>query len=455
MKRILIAVALLLSSVVPARGQGTPMPNPLIQWFTNAGAVFSDGGLCVFVAGTSTLATTYTTAALSVANSNPIEFNSAGRAATGVFLTPGSAYKFVLKDFAGVTSPTCVPDTGVTIWTVDNVDAVPTSANAIDAANQTAGESIAAGDAVYLSTGAGGTNAGQWYRTDADAVATSTGAFVIGMAPSAINSGAQGLIRVAGLVTPASALTPGANYYLSGTPGAITSTAPANGRYIGQAISATSFLIDPSQATYSKLITSSTAADSLDVGGGINAGTGNVGIVDATGKIPALNSTYLTSTSGAGITGIPILLHANSGSTTNAAAENVDTYALASQLTAKDRLLVYFAVQSVTQPTAAVLLQNSTDGVKVIDVWDSGAGALPAGRSLSGSVILQQFQVGATSVGAVNTYGTNVPSGQTLGNVSAFVTNWTGAWTLALRQTGVTAGGTFRWSWAIYRVQGQ
>ena len=31
----------------------------------------------------------------------------------------------------------------------------------------------------------------------------------------------------------------------------------------------------------------------------------------------------------------------------------------------------------------------------------------------------------------------------------------TGAWTIALRQGGVTAGGTFTWSWAIYRVQGQ
>lgn len=44
-----------------------------------------------------------------------------------------------------------------------------------------------------------------------------------------------------------------------------------------------------------KLIATSTAADSLDVGGGINAGTGNVGIVDSTGKIPALTATYFTA----------------------------------------------------------------------------------------------------------------------------------------------------------------
>jgi len=47
-----------------------------------------------------------------------------------------------------------------------------------------------------------------------------------------------------------------------------------------------------------------TGASALDVGGGINAGTGNVGIIDATGKIPALSSTYLADLSGANLTGL-------------------------------------------------------------------------------------------------------------------------------------------------------
>ena len=454
MKLISIGLALVLASAVPARAQGTPMPVPLIQWFTNAGAVFSDGGLCVFVAGTSTLATTYTTAALSVANANPVEFDSAGRPTTGgVWLTPGSTYKFILKDFAGVTSPTCVPDTGVTIWTVDNVPAVPPSASAVDA-TIVAGEAIAAGDAVYVSTGAGGTTAGRVYRTDSDAVATSVAAMLIGMAPNAISSGSSGQVRLAGVVT-LSGLSAGQPYYLAATTGAITTTAPSNARFIGQAVTSTQFLIDPAPTTIVKLITTSTAADSLTSGGGVVTGTGAVQLVDATGKITALNSTYLASVSGQSLTGIPVLLHANSGSTTSAAASNVDTYALASQLTAKDRLLVYFTVQSVTQNTASVLLQNSTDTVTIIDVWDSGGGALVAGRNTSGVITLQNFQSATTLIGAVNTYGTNVPSAVSLGLAPTFVTAWTGAWTMALRQGGVTAGGTFRWSWAIYRVQGQ
>ncbi|MDP2866523.1 MAG: hypothetical protein Q8O90_09785, partial [Elusimicrobiota bacterium] len=47
-----------------------------------------------------------------------------------------------------------------------------------------------------------------------------------------------------------------------------------------------------------------TAANALDVAGGINAGSGNVGIVDATGKIPALSATYLADVSGANLTSL-------------------------------------------------------------------------------------------------------------------------------------------------------
>jgi hypothetical protein len=49
--------------------------------------------------------------------------------------------------------------------------------------------------------------------------------------------------------------------------------------------------------TFSTLTLSSAGASALDVGGGINAGTGNVGIVDTTGKIPALTSTYFAALS--------------------------------------------------------------------------------------------------------------------------------------------------------------
>lgn len=52
------------------------------------------------------------------------------------------------------------------------------------------------------------------------------------------------------------------------------------------------------------LATSSTAAASLDVAGGINAGSGNVGIVNSTGKIPAISSTYFANLDGSALTNV-------------------------------------------------------------------------------------------------------------------------------------------------------
>jgi hypothetical protein len=49
----------------------------------------------------------------------------------------------------------------------------------------------------------------------------------------------------------------------------------------------------------------------IDVVGGINAGSGNVGIVDATGKIPAISSTYIADLSGTNLTGVALLGSAN------------------------------------------------------------------------------------------------------------------------------------------------
>jgi hypothetical protein len=56
--------------------------------------------------------------------------------------------------------------------------------------------------------------------------------------------------------------------------------------------------------TSGKLATTDTSATSIDVAGGITAGTGNVAIVNAAGKIPALSSTYLASLDGSALTGI-------------------------------------------------------------------------------------------------------------------------------------------------------
>jgi hypothetical protein len=235
-----LIIALLLGVCPSAFAQYTPMPHPLIQWFTNAGAVANGYGLCVFRAGTTTLATTYATST-GTANTNPILMNSAGRAVSGgVFLVPGESYKFVYKDDSVTT---CVPDTGVTLFTVDNVSAVPGSASSVDVSSATAGESIAAGDAVFLSNGSNSLNAGQWYRTDSDFTYKSTAVAMVGIAPSAITSGASGSVRIAGATTVTGPLSTGAAYYVGATPGAIVTTPPTNAIRLGVAQSATSLVI--------------------------------------------------------------------------------------------------------------------------------------------------------------------------------------------------------------------
>lgn len=248
MKRFLVACLLLLSAV-PALAQKTAAPFTLQQYFDDNGDPLSAGGMCVFAAGTSTLANSYTTAAGSVANANPLLFDPSGRPdSNGFFLTPGVSYKLVLVDFDGVGSPSCSPINGVTIWTQDNILAVPSSSALIEVSTATAGENISAGDAVYLSDGGGSRTAGRWYRTDADFTYASSEAPFVGVATAAITSGQNGTVVILGLVTLAGPFSPGTAYYASASAGATTATAPTNTRVVGTAQSTTAFLVSPFNA---------------------------------------------------------------------------------------------------------------------------------------------------------------------------------------------------------------
>lgn len=66
----------------------------------------------------------------------------------------------------------------------------------------------------------------------------------------------------------------------------------------------TSSTITVALATAVSAVITSTSASALDVAGGINAGSGNVGIVGTDGKIPAISSTYFASLDGSALTGI-------------------------------------------------------------------------------------------------------------------------------------------------------
>src|SRR5215212_5976644 len=74
-------------------------PNP--QYFDNSGNVLAGGFLYFYTTLTTTLAAVYTTSALAVAQSNPMELDSAGRPTGSIFLDPSVTYKVVLKNSAG------------------------------------------------------------------------------------------------------------------------------------------------------------------------------------------------------------------------------------------------------------------------------------------------------------------------------------------------------------------
>lgn len=57
--------------------------------------------------------------------------------------------------------------------------------------------------------------------------------------------------------------------------------------------------------TFASVTISGTGASAIDVAGGINAGSSNVGIIGTDGRIPAISSTYFSSLSGSSLTGIP------------------------------------------------------------------------------------------------------------------------------------------------------
>jgi len=210
---------------------GTYAPFIPQQYFDNDGNVLSGGSISTFIAGTATPLATYSDIGLTIQNANPIPLNSAGKPTSGaIFLVPGRSYKFVFKDSSGATL----------LPTYDNISAIPGSAAGVDVTG-TAGETLSAGQAVYLSDGSAGKQAGLWYRADSANTYSSTTPEV-GIVPNAIASLDSGTIRKDGIVTGMSSLTIGAVYYI-GTAGAIATTAPTNKRVIGQADTTASILV--------------------------------------------------------------------------------------------------------------------------------------------------------------------------------------------------------------------
>jgi hypothetical protein len=84
-------------------------PSPKQQYFYTDGTPLVGGKLYTYAAGTSTPLATYQDSSGLVSNTNPVILDSRGEA--NIWLSPGLAYKFILKD-----------PNEATIWTVDNID---------------------------------------------------------------------------------------------------------------------------------------------------------------------------------------------------------------------------------------------------------------------------------------------------------------------------------------------
>ena len=93
----------------------SPVGGVAAQFFTNTGAVLTGGKLYTYLAGTTTPAATYTSAAGATFNTNPIVLDAAGRVPGSgeIWLGEGVQYKFVLKD-----------SNDVLIGTYDNVTGI-------------------------------------------------------------------------------------------------------------------------------------------------------------------------------------------------------------------------------------------------------------------------------------------------------------------------------------------
>lgn len=418
---------------------GTISPSPYQLVLDNNGNPASLACIWTYTAGTSSPVATYTDVGLTVANANPIIASTAGRFTA--FLTSGVSYKFLYE-----LAPCSSISHGTTLLTADNIAAVPLSSASLDVTG-TVGESVTAGQAVYLSDGSGGKSAGQWYKADSTNTYSSSLLWV-GMAPVAISSGVAGAIRVAGSVTGLAGLTIGAKYYVSAA-GAITTTAPTNTRVIGQADSTTSLVLNANPPPdFAAALTN----HGVLLGQGVGVSpiatavmtTGQL-LVGVTGADPAPTA---PATAGASM----VLLKANSGTDTGAGAVNVDTIALTG-LTAKDRLIVWVGAVSVTQATAGLLLYNSTDGVTLVQL-DAGSPIAAGETLLAPNANLEQSQASNVTIWGFYSGRTSVGARQNL-TIATVTQIWTGTWTLALRHTGVTAGGTLQWKWAVYKVLGQ
>ena len=107
------------------------------QLFDNNGNPLAGGKIYTYLAGTTTPAATYTNASGSIAHSNPIVLDGAGRVPSGeIWLTDGITYKFVVED-----------STSALIGTFDNLSGI--NSNFVNFTNKQELQTATAGQTVF------------------------------------------------------------------------------------------------------------------------------------------------------------------------------------------------------------------------------------------------------------------------------------------------------------------
>lgn len=242
-----------------------------------------------------------------------------------------------------------------------------------------------------------------------------------------------------GAITPSSVAASGAVSDSVGSMSSLRSGA------IGIASQATGDLIAASSATQLSRIAAAATGKVLQSNTGASPSYSTAtypSTAGTSGNVLTSDGTNWTSTAPAA-SGAVTLLKSGTGSSTNAAANTLDSVAL-SGLTAKDTLWIILTMQSVTQDTAASGIYSVTDSI----LLDTTA-TITAGSNRHAEIAISQAPSSTTSL--FPRTGANAQQATT---PVAVTTPWTGSWTIGLRSGGVTAGGTLWWTWAVYKVAG-
>ena len=200
--------------------------------------------------------------------------------------------------------------------------------------------------------------------------------------------------------------------------------------------------------TSGKLATTDTSATSIDVAGGITAGTGNVAIVNAAGKIPALSSTYLADLSGANLTGISAgastFIGAANGSTTTTADTMYGTTSI-SGLAVTDTIMITW---SFTNSGGNILDPRIVQGSVSTQM-----GVISENNINGDNAGISYVRVNGATVTEVHGYGITAHSSNASSVGASFtVADFTGSYNIGLG-FGLAAGTTV-WQVQFYKIEG-